>query len=568
MHDPYSLLARRFAAFCIDATVVFVLLRVVGAAVASSATRGQALSGGVLFAEWIVVTTIGVGYWVVLVGRWNGTVGQHLLRVRVRSGGRPIGYRRQLLRCAIAPVAFAPVGLGYMWAILDRDYRSWVDRLSGSEFVTTVSHAPLVAPSDVEAEPIPVADVIDVGRLQSVADALEQRGHLRAAAVCFRTLGTGHRDPQQLARAALLFAESGDSQAAIAIATQLAIAEKSSGLSHAAHALALARANAPTEGTSELHSAKAMNAPSELVRRVEVELASASDAAAYAQTRACEITRDHPESLDAWMLRARVGLDSNDLDDAKVSTDRAIELAPWSVDALWARAQALGPGKAWLHPPPSRAALDALAAVLRFEPQHAPARRQLRLATIGRRGAVLVFAIGLAIWALTVLLMGTGPDGNAANAAYALIPAVPAAALLVWNRIVRTRTVGATREWAIYLDTVARAAAQRRGGRAVTPASVFECAPPDSALRNPARCNCSTLQRLSGSPAVQYVRMHLVSLGASPAPGVYQFKCPNTTAAYIAVDGNVVDAEPVARLFRVEQAAFETQQTVSTGMYL
>jgi uncharacterized RDD family membrane protein YckC len=559
MH-PYRLLARRFAAFLIDAVIVVALLRFVGALVARTAPSGRALPHHTLALEWVSLVVLVVGYWTVLVGRFGGTGGQLLLGLRVRRGAEPIAYRRQLLRCAVAPIAGLPLGLGYIWAILDRDYRTWVDLISRSDVVAR--HAATSALATVDDEPATTlmrAERIDVERMTVVATALEADGHKRAAAVLFHAIGAGRQAEALLARAAWLFAAAGDGESAITIAKQPFSDADARGLAHAAHALALAKVDAPDEARLELEVACASPF---VAAQVEVEIALAERDLDAADTAAREVTNDAPASVDAWLVRARVAMRRDDLDDARASADAAVELAPHNVDARWARAQAIGPGRAWLHRIASRAELDALAAVLDADPQHMPARRRLRTATFGNRRATLGLAVVFGLYAALLLtLPDTDPPLAVALAGAALL-------LFVWNRAVHARLDGPAAKWTHYLDSLARLDQHRRGGRTVPLSAVREAAPRASVLHNPARCTCATLQHVYGTFAVQYARLHLVEVQAAPAPGVYVMKCPHDLAAYVAVDGNVVDDTAGAQLFRVSLEWFDTADTGNHGMYL
>ncbi len=56
--------------------------------------------------------------------------GKRMVRLRiVREDGRAPGLRLGLLRTLGAMVSNLPLGLGYAWAIWDRDHRTWHDRM-------------------------------------------------------------------------------------------------------------------------------------------------------------------------------------------------------------------------------------------------------------------------------------------------------------------------------------------------------------------------------------------------------------------------------------------------------
>lgn len=69
--------------------------------------------------------------------RKNGqTLGMQAWRLRLDSatGGRP-GWKQCGLRLLVGPLSLALGGLGYWWALLDGERRSWHDRASGTRVV-------------------------------------------------------------------------------------------------------------------------------------------------------------------------------------------------------------------------------------------------------------------------------------------------------------------------------------------------------------------------------------------------------------------------------------------------
>jgi uncharacterized RDD family membrane protein YckC len=57
------------------------------------------------------------------------------LRIQPRDGGQ-LRYGQCLLRCALAALSVAVLGLGYLWCLVDRERQTAHDRLSGTETVT------------------------------------------------------------------------------------------------------------------------------------------------------------------------------------------------------------------------------------------------------------------------------------------------------------------------------------------------------------------------------------------------------------------------------------------------
>lgn len=65
------------------------------------------------------------------------TLGLRTWRLKVTAGdGRsPVDWRRALLRALAAQLSWLALGLGYLWALWDRDGLTWHDRLSGTRVV-------------------------------------------------------------------------------------------------------------------------------------------------------------------------------------------------------------------------------------------------------------------------------------------------------------------------------------------------------------------------------------------------------------------------------------------------
>lgn len=56
------------------------------------------------------------------------------LRV-VRNDGAPLNGSDALKRLLCALLSWLPLGLGYLWILVDRDRLAWHDRLSGTRLV-------------------------------------------------------------------------------------------------------------------------------------------------------------------------------------------------------------------------------------------------------------------------------------------------------------------------------------------------------------------------------------------------------------------------------------------------
>lgn len=73
------------------------------------------------------------------VGQWTGagqTLPMKTWKMRlVVSDGSAVGVRRALLRYAVALLGSAALGLGFAWALVDRDRQFLHDRLAGTRLV-------------------------------------------------------------------------------------------------------------------------------------------------------------------------------------------------------------------------------------------------------------------------------------------------------------------------------------------------------------------------------------------------------------------------------------------------
>jgi uncharacterized RDD family membrane protein YckC len=130
-------LMRRLAACLYDGLVLAAVLMVAGAAwVALS--RAAAPPGDWLFRGYVVgvAALFFAAFW-----RRGETLGMRAWRLRiVAADGGPPGWGRALLRFAAALLSWAPLGLGFLWVLVDRDRLAWHDRLSGTRLVLREPH--------------------------------------------------------------------------------------------------------------------------------------------------------------------------------------------------------------------------------------------------------------------------------------------------------------------------------------------------------------------------------------------------------------------------------------------
>lgn len=131
-------LARRLAALLYDALLllgvlfVFTLLLIF-------ARGGRAIGAGTI---WYDASLVAVAFafcglsWT----RGGQTVGMKAWRIRVVALGRgPLDWRRAALRFFASWLSLLPAGLGYWWALVDRERCCWHDRLSGTRVIRAAS---------------------------------------------------------------------------------------------------------------------------------------------------------------------------------------------------------------------------------------------------------------------------------------------------------------------------------------------------------------------------------------------------------------------------------------------
>lgn len=125
-------LLRRLAAMFYDGLVLAAVLMVAGA-LWVAAHRAAAAPGDLLFRLYLVAVTalFFAAFWT-----RGETLGLRAWQLRlVGPGGQPPGWGRALLRFGAAILSWLPLGLGFLWVLVDRDRLAWHDRLSGTRLV-------------------------------------------------------------------------------------------------------------------------------------------------------------------------------------------------------------------------------------------------------------------------------------------------------------------------------------------------------------------------------------------------------------------------------------------------
>jgi uncharacterized RDD family membrane protein YckC len=124
-------LARRLAAMLYDTIAVLALLILATAVAMLAGFRDVTALRDPLFTAYLALVWFGYlgGCW-----RLGGmTVGMRAWRLVIETddGGRP-GWGACLLRFLVALLSAAALGLGFAWALLRRDHRTWHDLASGT----------------------------------------------------------------------------------------------------------------------------------------------------------------------------------------------------------------------------------------------------------------------------------------------------------------------------------------------------------------------------------------------------------------------------------------------------
>lgn len=130
-------LGKRLLAALYDWLLVLALMMVIS--VPAVALLGDAIQpGNVPYRLAMVAVAAGffIGFW----SNGGQTLGMrtwHLHLVRNTHDGQlqPVGYRQAALRFACAWLAALPAGLGFWWALIDKDKCAWHDRLSGTRLI-------------------------------------------------------------------------------------------------------------------------------------------------------------------------------------------------------------------------------------------------------------------------------------------------------------------------------------------------------------------------------------------------------------------------------------------------
>lgn len=136
---PVAGLLRRLGALLYDSLLLLALL-MTGTACFLPFTGGEAIT----FDEFpvlavvhrLAVALLTIGFYGVFWTRRGQTLGMASWRLRVeREDGGLLDWRDTVRRLGAGVVSLLPLGLGWIWIIVDRDRRAWHDRLSATRVV-------------------------------------------------------------------------------------------------------------------------------------------------------------------------------------------------------------------------------------------------------------------------------------------------------------------------------------------------------------------------------------------------------------------------------------------------
>lgn len=131
-------LGRRIGAMAYDGLLVLALL-IVPTVLLVATAQGEIPTGTPLHRVYqLALLAIIVLFYTLSWTRRRQTLGMRAWQLRVvRADGATLRWTGALLRLAASVVSLLPVGLGYLWIVIDRDGLAWHDRLTGSRIEFT-----------------------------------------------------------------------------------------------------------------------------------------------------------------------------------------------------------------------------------------------------------------------------------------------------------------------------------------------------------------------------------------------------------------------------------------------
>lgn len=136
---PVAGLARRVGALLYDSLLLLAVL-MLGTACFLPFTGGEAITFDAFPAlavlHKIAVSALTIGFYGIFWTRRGQTLGMAAWRLRVeRDDGALLSWHDTVRRVAAGALSLAPLGLGWLWVVIDRDRLAWHDRLSATRVV-------------------------------------------------------------------------------------------------------------------------------------------------------------------------------------------------------------------------------------------------------------------------------------------------------------------------------------------------------------------------------------------------------------------------------------------------
>ena len=124
----------RFLAWLYDLLLLLALLFATSL-IAIAINRGQAIPPGTWWYDLLLAAVV-VGFYVIFWVKGGQTLGMRAWRLRVvDERQRPLGFAGAIKRCLAGIPTWLPVGIGFLWMLVDPQQLTWQDRLSGSRVI-------------------------------------------------------------------------------------------------------------------------------------------------------------------------------------------------------------------------------------------------------------------------------------------------------------------------------------------------------------------------------------------------------------------------------------------------
>ena len=122
---------RRFLALIADYLIIGIIADIIG--MAYRLGTGSSSNAMTFHTAFWISTLLFFAYFTVLIGDSGQTLGKKLLGIRVvRPGGLPVSYGRATVRTLGYYLSSLFLGLGFVWALFNKNNQTWHDKLAGT----------------------------------------------------------------------------------------------------------------------------------------------------------------------------------------------------------------------------------------------------------------------------------------------------------------------------------------------------------------------------------------------------------------------------------------------------